>query len=93
MVNKNFFYQKVKVLNNLCITDFYLQDVGDDGNCGYRCISLQLYGNENEFGKIRDAVYTYLDSNREEFTNYNFEKDGNIITSDKYIDTIKNNDE
>ena len=36
------------------------------------------------------AVYYYLDSNREEFNNYNFEYDGKIIASDKYIDIIKN---
>jgi hypothetical protein len=43
--------------------------------------------------KLEMQFISYLDSNREEFTNYNFEKDGNIITSDKYIDTIKINGE
>ena len=38
--------------------------------------------------KFRFAVYSYLNSNREEFNNYNFEYDGKIITSDKYIDII-----
>ena len=43
--------------------------------------------------KFRFAVYSYLNSNRKEFNNYNFEYDGKIITSDKYIDIIKNNKE
>ena len=28
------------------IKDFILQNIKGDGNCGYRALALQLYGNE-----------------------------------------------
>ena len=75
LVDKNFILNKI---NNtkLNISQFYLQDVKGDGNCGYRCISLQLYGNENEYTKIRNDVYSYLNSNRNQFIDFNFEYNG-----------------
>ena len=39
LADKNFLIEKISHSDQLNISDFYLQDVTGDGNCGYRCIS------------------------------------------------------
>ena len=93
LADKNFLIEKISHSAQLNISDFYLQDVAGDGNCGYRCISLQLFGNENHYAKVRESVYNYLNLNREQFDNFNFEYEGNILSSSDYIDKINNDKE
>ena len=63
-VNKEYIIKKIKEKNIFDKNEFYLQNVTSDGNCGYRCISLQLYGTENLNDNIRQEVFNYLDKNR-----------------------------
>ena len=93
LVNKEFFLNNIKENIKYKQNDFHLEDVEGDGNCGYRCISLQLYGLEDNYHKIRESVYNYLNQNKNLYTDYTFEYNGNIISSDEYIDIIRNNQE
>lgn len=59
LANKAYFLEKYQqnqgnIFNK---NDFILRDVKSDGNCGYRCISLQLYGEEDKYYIIRENVY------------------------------------
>ena len=69
---------------------FKFKDVIGDGNCGYRAIANQLFGNENYHNIIRADVYNYLKLNSERFKDLNFEVNGEMIDSEKYIKRIKN---
>ena len=68
---------------------FKFKDVIGDGNCGYRAIANQLFGNENYHNIIRSDVYNYLKLNSERFKELNFEVNGEMIDSEKYIKKIK----
>ena len=68
---------------------FKFKDVIGDGNCGYRAIANQLFGNENYHNIIRVDVYDYLKLNSERFKELNFEVNGELIDSEKYIKKIK----
>ena len=68
---------------------FKFKDVIGDGNCGYRAIANQLFGNENYHNIIRADVYDYLKLNSERFKELNFEVNGELIDSEKYIKKIK----
>lgn len=35
-------------------------DVGRDGNCYFRALSLVLYGNENNYDTLRQAIMQHL---------------------------------
>ncbi|XP_074290564.1 uncharacterized protein LOC141617279 [Silene latifolia] len=48
------------------ITDWV--NVIGDGNCGYRCIALDIYGDENEWLKVRRDLLDELESNKEFYT-------------------------
>ena len=52
-VNKEYIINKLREKNIFNKNEFYLKNVVGDGNCGYRCISLQIYGTENEYAFIR----------------------------------------
>ena len=93
--------QKIKPKKNLIIyifvynnlEDFTLVDVKPDEKCGYRALSLQLQGDQEHYNLIRQNIFTYLDKNKEKYENFNFEYEGEIISSTEYIDKIKNNAE
>ena len=72
---------------------FYFVNVEGDGNCGYRCIGLQLFRSEEDHPIIRESVFNFLDINRNNYLSYNLENNGNIISSNEYIDNIKNDGE
>ena len=90
-VNKEYIINKINEKNIFDKNEFYLQNVTGDGNCGYRCISLQIYGTENHNDNIRKEVFNYLDKNRTTYKEYNFEYNNKILNSNDYIDIIKNN--
>ena len=89
LVDKSFFYNKFENWEKHDKNEFYFADVKRDGNCGYRCIALQLFGSEEKYSKIRENVFNYLDNNRSNYNDYNFEYNGNILSSNEYIDIIK----
>ena len=56
LANKAYFLEKYQQSqgNIFNKNEFILRDVKSDGNCGYRCISLQLYGEEDKYYIIRE---------------------------------------
>ena len=48
LVDKDYFLKKYNIENKYNKEDFIIIDVLGDGNCGFRAISLQLYGTEEE---------------------------------------------
>ena len=71
------------------LTSFELEDVEEDGNCGYRALVLQIYENENYYYKIREDIYKYLKFNTSNFAHLNFQNEGCIISADEYIEKVK----
>ena len=93
LANKAYFLEKYQqnpgnIFNK---NDFILLDVKSDGNCGYRCISLQLYGEEDKYYIIRENIYNYLTFNKQKFKNIPLELDGKLISSEDYIEKVKQN--
>ena len=76
--NKAYFKEKYQqnIGNIFNKNDFILQDVKPDGNCGYRCISLQFFGEEDKYYIILENVYKYLSFNKINYKNIPFELDG-----------------
>ena len=61
--DKEYFISKLE--NNKFIKEDYLyQEFKKDGNDGYRCIALQLLGNEEFHNEIRMDVYNFLYNNK-----------------------------
>jgi len=71
--------------------DFIFQKVISDGNCGYRALALQIYGNEDYHSDIRNQIYTYLTLNKGNIPEQNFEINDITVTNEQYIQNIKNN--
>ena len=91
--NKEYFITKyVNNYNNILYNpyDYKYQDVKGDGNGGYRCIALQLLGNEDFHNDIRMDVYNFLHHNLGNFTHLTFQIEGKEVTAEEYIENIKN---
>jgi len=71
--------------------DFVFQNVINDGNCGYRALALQLFGNEDYHSDVRNQIYTYLTLNKGNIPEQNFEIDDVTVSNEQYIQNIKNN--
>ena len=90
--NREYFITKyLNNYNNILYNpyDYKYQEVKDDGNGGYRCIALQLFGNEEFHNDIRMDVYNFLHHNKENFTHLTFQVEGKEVTSEEYIEHIK----
>ena len=63
--DKNYIIDKYNnnVWNIYNLDDLYLQNVTGDDNCGYRNISLQIYGREEKYVSIRQDIYRFLTTN------------------------------
>ena len=61
LANKAYFLEKYQQSqgNIFNKNEFILRDVKSDGNCGYRCISLQLYGEEDKYYIIREMYINF----------------------------------
>ena len=94
---KEYFIEKQNIEeDNICTfdkKDFYISNVGWDGNSGYRALSLQIFGNEENYKEIRRAIYTCLANNRENISKYYFERDGKAISGDQYLKYVKMDNE
>ena len=93
LVDKNYFLKKYNIENKYNKEDFMFIDVLGYGNCSFRAISLQLYGTEEDYDKIRKNVFNFLNANKENYENFNFEYNGNFIPVYEYIDKVYNNTE
>ena len=51
--DKNYFYTKFKGWEKYDNNEFHFTNVDGDGNCGYRCVSLHLFGSEDDYNIIR----------------------------------------
>lgn len=91
--NKSYFYTKFENWEKYDNNEFHFTNVAGDGNWWYRCVSLQLFGSEDDYNIIRQNVFHYLDKNRTNYSDYNFEYNGNILSNNEYIDTIKDDGE
>ena len=93
--NREYFITKyLNNYNNILYNpyDYKYQEVKDDGNGGYRCIALQLLGNEEFHNDIRMDVYNFLHHNKDNFTHLTFQIEGKEVTSEEYIEHIKRNE-
>ena len=60
-----------------------------DGNCFYRTISQDYFGNQNFHEQIRKQIYEYAFENKDNFANFILQDEG--ITTEQYIEKIKLN--
>jgi len=60
-------------------------NVLEDGNCFFRSISHQLYGNESEHMNIPSNAIFYMKSNRNDFTNF---IDHRYLSIENYFNTM-----
>ena len=72
---------------------FEFSTVDDDRNSGYRALSLQIFGNEDNHNEIRKAIYTCVLNNKNKIMKYNFQKHRTILSGEDYIKIIKTHDE
>ena len=68
-----------------------MEDVGKDGNCGYRALSLQLYNNEDNYNIVRTHVYNYLVLNYKTYKNEYTFFNNDLILGQEYIPNIIKN--
>ena len=88
--NREYFKKFYKEGNPINKNEFIAIDVKGDGNCGYRAISLQLYGVEEMHTIIRKKIYDYLKANIALYKNEYIYYENQIIEIPNYIELIKN---
>ena len=62
--------QEEKIKNNLEQMHFFIKVMGSDGNCMFRAVSDQIYGNEDYHNIIREKCMDYLLIEREFFSQF-----------------------
>ena len=62
--------QEEKIKNNLEKLHFFIKKMGGDGNCMFRAVSDQVYGNEEYHDIIREKCMDYLLIEREFFSQF-----------------------
>ena len=62
--------QEEKIKNKLEKLDFFIKKIGGDGNCMFRAVSDQIYGNEDYHGIIREKCMKYLLIERQFFSQF-----------------------
>eukprot|EP00105_Crassostrea_gigas_P040513 XP_019924661.1 PREDICTED: uncharacterized protein LOC105332715 [Crassostrea gigas] len=68
----------------------YGQDIGGDGNCFFRCLSLYWYGDQKYFGDIRKEVVKYMCSDEKQRKAEKEKRYKQLIeTQDEYDDYVK----
>ena len=48
----------------------YRRDVGKDGNCLFRCLSIAIYENESNQARVRKEITNYMEGNQDQFAPY-----------------------
>lgn len=65
-------------------------DIGGDGNCFFRCLSLYWYGDQKYFVDIREEVVKYLCSDEKQRKAEKEKRYKQLIeTQDEYDDYVK----
>ena len=62
--------QEEKIKDNLEKLNFFIKQMGGDGNCMFRAVSDQIYGNEEYHGIIREKCMKYLLIERQFFSQF-----------------------
>lgn len=62
--------QEAKIKNNLEKMHFFIKKMGGDGNCMFRAVSDQIYGNEDYHYIIREKCMDYLLLERDFFSQF-----------------------
>ena len=62
--------QEEKIKNNLEKLSFFIKIMGGDGNCMFRAVSDQIYGNEEYHNIIREKCMKYLLIERQFFSQF-----------------------
>lgn len=88
IIAKNYFQDKI-INNNLKLTDFEIENVIGDGNCGFRVLSLQIYNDQDNYNIIRSHIYNYLNNNKDSYNTRYTIYNNDILTADLYIPKIK----
>ena len=95
--DRDYIIKKIKEkkddLFGLDYSAFDFSTVDEDRNSGYRALSLQIFGNEDNHNEIRKAIYTCCLNNKNKIAKYNFQKHRTILTGEEYLRIIKTNDE
>ena len=68
LCNKEYFKNKINS-NDFKLTDFKVENVIGDGNCGFRSLSLQLYNNQENHNIVRAHIFNFLNNNIEYYSN------------------------
>lgn len=65
-------------------------DIGGDGNCFFRCLSLYWYGDQKYFGDIRKEVVKYMCSDEKQRKAEKEKRYKQLIeTQNEYDDYVK----
>ena len=62
--------QEEKIKDKIEKLDFFIKKMGGDGNCMFRAVSDQVYGNEDYHGIIREKCMKYLLIERQFFSQF-----------------------
>ena len=50
--------------------DYTIESVGEDGNCLYRAVARQIYGDQEEYRKVRKWTVKWITANKSYFSNF-----------------------
>ena len=67
---------------------FEIREIGDDGNCLFRAVADQVYGNQNLHGLIRDKCCNYMEMHREKFKEF-IDTEVNFRDISHYINNMR----
>ena len=88
--NREYFKKFYKGGNPIDKNEFISINIKGDDNCGYRAISLQLYGIEEMQAIIKKKIYEYLKDHILLYKNEYIYYENLIIEIPDYIELIKN---
>jgi hypothetical protein len=76
-------YQEKKYRNDLLQVNLRIKDITGDGNCLFRAISDQIYGNEDYYSIIKSKCFDYMELEKDFFCQF---IEGGLEKFDEYIE-------
>ena len=71
--------------NEFNISNIYSEYI----DSGYKALSLQIFGNVDNYKYIKKAIFTFLENNKENIKKYYFERSGKLVNGEEYYENIK----
>lgn len=71
--------------NEFNISNIYSEYI----DSGYKALSLQIFGNVDNYKYIKKAIFTFLENNKENIRKYYFERSGKLVNGEEYYESIK----